>query len=190
MWWPGETPFEIAIGAILTQNTNWANVQKAINNLKKEGLLNPEELVKISTDKLSLLIKPSGYYNIKAKRIRAFLDFLMTNYQGNMEALKAHEMDILREQLLAIHGIGPETADSILLYAIEKPVFVIDSYTKRVLSRHGILEHNSSYAEYQSLFHKELKKDVELFNEFHALFVKIGKDYCKTSPLCSGCPLA
>lgn len=189
-WWPGDTPFEIAIGAILTQNTNWANVQKAIENLKKQRLLHPEKLNEISTERLSQLIKPSGYHNIKAKRIKAFLDFLFDYCHGNLKVLKEQETNNIREQLLSIYGIGPETADSILLYALEKPVFVVDAYTKRVLSRHNILNHNSSYEEYQNLFHNELVRDVQLYNEYHALFVKAGKDYCKPKPLCEGCPLA
>lgn len=189
-WWPGDTPFEIAIGAILTQNTNWSNVQKAIENLKKQGLLSPERLNKISTEKLSQLIKPSGYYNIKAKRIRAFLDFLFDYYHGSLKMLKEQETNYIRGQLLSIYGIGPETADSILLYALGKPVFVVDSYTKRVLSRHRILNYNSSYDEFQDLFHNELDRDVQLYNEYHALFVKVGKDYCKPKPLCERCPLA
>lgn len=189
-WWPGDTPFEIAIGAILTQNTNWANVQKAIENLKKQKLLHPEGLNKISIERLSQLIKPSGYYNIKAKRIKAFLDFLFDHCHGNLKMLKELETDNIREQLLSIYGIGQETADSILLYALEKPVFVVDAYTKRVLSRHNILNHNSSYKEYQNLFHNELVRDVQLYNEYHALLVKAGKDYCKPKPLCEGCPLA
>lgn len=189
-WWPGDTPFEIAIGAILTQNTNWANVQKAIENLKKQKLLHPEGLNKISTERLSQLIKPSGYYNIKAKRIKAFLDFLFNYCNGNLKMLKELETNNIREKLLSIYGIGPETADSILLYALGKPVFVVDAYTKRVLSRHNILNYNSSYEEYQNLFHNELVRDVQLYNEYHALFVKTGKDYCKPKPLCEGCPLS
>lgn len=188
-WWPGDTPFEIAIGAILTQNTNWSNVQKAIENLKKEGILSPEGLNKTSDKRLSQLIKPSGYYNLKTKRIRAFLDFLFDHCHGSLEMIKNKKTSKLRELLLSIYGIGPETADSILLYALEKPVFVVDAYTKRVLSRHNILNHDASYEEYQNLFHNELGPDVQLYNEYHALFVKVGKDYCNPKPLCAGCPL-
>lgn len=189
-WWPGDTPFEIAIGAILTQNTNWSNVQKAIENLKKEGILSPEGLNKTSDNKLSQLIKPSGYYNVKTKRIRAFLDFLFDYCHGNLNIIEDEETSKLRGLLLSIYGIGPETADSILLYALKKPVFVVDAYTKRVLARHNILNHNASYEEYQNLFHNELVRDVQLYNEYHALFVKVGKDYCKPKPLCAGCPLS
>lgn len=189
-WWPADTPFEVAIGAILTQNTNWSNVKKAIDNLKREELLNPQSLKHISIERLSEVIKPSGYYRIKAKRIKAFIDFLFDCYYGNLKIIKEQETNNIRSQLLSIHGIGQETADSILLYAFEKPVFVVDSYTKRVISRHKILNYNSSYKEFQDLFHNELKQDVQLYNEYHALFVRVGKDYCKTKPLCDGCPLS
>lgn len=188
-WWPGDSAFEVAIGAILTQNTNWTNVEKAINNLKTVRLLNPKRLMEIPEEKLVLLIRPAGYYNIKAKRLKAFIEFLMNDYKGSMKMMKRDDTVSLRKKLLSINGIGPETADSILLYALDKPVFVIDAYTKRVLSRHGIMDHDAPYDEYQRLFHKELDEDVSLFNEFHALFVRVGKDFCRPIPKCSGCPL-
>jgi len=188
-WWPAETPFEVAIGAILTQNTNWSNVEKAIRNLKNKNLLNLEGLNNIPIKELSQLIKPSGYYNIKAKRIRAFLDFMVDNNYRSIEGLKKLGTDSLRRKILSVYGIGPETADSILLYALEKPVFVIDAYTKRVLSRHGIMSMKSSYKDFQDLFHSELAHDFRLFNEYHALFVRVGKDFCKSKPTCGSCPL-
>lgn len=188
-WWPGDTPFEIAVGAILTQNTNWSNVEKAIKNLKDSKVLTAKALHELSIPKLASLIRPAGYFNIKAKRLKSFIEFLMENYNGSMKKIKKEDMEPLRKKLLDIHGIGPETADSILLYALDKPVFVIDSYTKRVLSRHKILDYNASYEEYQTLFHKELDEDIQLFNEYHALFVRVGKDYCKPKPLCEHCPL-
>lgn len=189
-WWPGETPFEIAIGAILTQHTNWSNVKKAIDNLKKHNLLSPFELHKLSETMLSKLIKSSGYYRIKAKRLKSFIDFLINEYDGEILNMKKEETLILRKKLLSIHGIGKETADSILLYAVEKPIFVIDAYTKRILMRHNISIGNNSYDDYQVLFHKSLKKDLKVFNEYHALLVKIGKTFCKThKPLCNKCPL-
>jgi len=189
-WWPGDTPFEIAVGAILTQNTNWGNVEKAINNLKKDKSLSAKAIYKMPDDRLAVLIKPAGYYNIKAKRLKSFINFLMNDYHGSMSKMKKEDANILREKLLSINGIGPETADSILLYALQKPVFVIDAYTKRVLSRHNIMDNNESYDEYQKLFHSSLKKDVKLFNEYHALFVKVGKTFCKSKiPLCKECPL-
>jgi endonuclease-3 related protein len=189
-WWPGETPFEIAVGAILTQNTNWGNVEKAILNLKKYNALSAKSIHGIPSGKLSVLIRPAGYYNVKAVRLKAFINFLMNDYHGSMRRMKHEDMHKLRKKLLGIHGIGHETADSILLYALEKPVFVIDAYTKRVLSRHGIMEQEKPYDDFQKLFHSSLKKDARMFNEYHALFVKVGKTYCKRKePLCSKCPL-
>jgi len=189
-WWPGKTPLEIAIGAILTQNTNWGNVEKAIDNLKKQNALSARVIHKMPVRLLSELIRPSGYFNIKAKRLKSFIDFLMNDYHGSMKKMKNEYLYLLREKLLSINGIGPETADSIILYALEKPVFVIDTYTKRVLSRHEIMNHEKSYDEFQELFYSALEKDVKLFNEYHALFVNLGKTFCKKKkPLCELCPL-
>jgi endonuclease-3 related protein len=188
-WWPGETPFEIAIGAILTQNTNWGNVEKAIMNLKKEKALSPESIYKIKISRLASLIRPAGYFNIKAKRLKAFISFLMNEYGGSLKRMKEEDIQFLRLRLLRVHGIGPETADSILLYALEKPVFVVDAYTKRVLSRHELIEFDRPYEYFQEFFHSSLKRDLKLFNEYHALFVKLGKTYCRKKPLCKGCPL-
>ncbi len=189
-WWPGDTPFEIAVGAILTQNTSWANVEKAIHNLKKQGILSAKGIHQLAPKELASVIRPSGYFNIKAKRLRAFIDYLAENYGGSMAAMKKVKTEKLRQELLAINGIGQETADSILLYALDKPVFVIDAYTKRVLSRHGIIEMSVSYDEHQQLFHQEFDEDVQLFNEYHALLVMVGKDYCKPEPKCDCCPLS
>jgi endonuclease-3 related protein len=189
-WWPGETPFEIAVGAILTQNTNWGNVEKAIQNLKDHQALSPQTIHTISLQTLAGLIRPAGYFNVKAGRLKAFIGFLMDEYHGSMEKMQKTDTEILRSQLLNIHGIGPETADSILLYAFEKPVFVIDAYTKRVLSRHSIMEYENPYEEFQMLFHSSQKRDTTLYNEYHALFVKVGKTYCKKqNPICEKCPL-
>ena len=189
-WWPGKTPLEIAIGAILTQNTNWGNVEKAIDNLKKQNALSARVIHKMPVRLLSELIRPTGYFNIKAKRLKSFIDFLMNDYHGSMKKMKNEYLYLLREKLLGINGIGPETADSIILYALEKPVFVIDTYTKRVLSRHGIMNHEKSYDEFQELFYSALKKDMKLFNEYHALFVNLGKTFCKLNkPICDKCPL-
>jgi endonuclease-3 related protein len=190
-WWPGDTPFEIAVGAILTQNTNWGNVEKAIQNLKKRDALSVKVIHEIPVNELAELIRPAGYFNIKAQRLKSFINFLMKEYHGSMKKMKSGETHMLRAQLLSVNGIGPETADSILLYALEKPVFVIDAYTKRVLSRHHILDENRSYDEFQALVHATLKKDERLFNEYHALFVKVGKTFCrKSKPLCDTCPLS
>ncbi len=189
-WWPGDTPFEIAVGAILTQNTNWGNVEKAINNLKKHNALLSKAIHKMTVRELSELIRPAGYFNIKAKRLKCFIEFLMNAYNGSMKRMKNEDMHLLRKKLLSINGIGPETADSILLYAMEKPIFVIDAYTKRVLSRHSIMDHYEPYEKFQELFHSSLKEDMRLFNEYHALFVRVGKIFCKLkNPLCDKCPL-
>lgn len=188
-WWPGDSPFEIAVGAILTQNTNWENVEKAIRNLKREKCLRAKELNAMPHAKLAFLIKPAGYFNVKARRLKNFLSFLTNHYKGSMKYMEAADTSHLRESLLVVNGIGPETADSILLYALERPVFVIDAYTKRVLHRHGIVTEKVTYHDMQDLFHSSLPNDVQLFNEFHALFVMAGKHYCKPKPRCAGCPL-
>ena len=189
-WWPGDTPFEIAVGSILTQNTNWTNVEKAIQNLKSKNALSARALQDIPLSELAELIRPSGYFNIKAKRLKSFIEFLMNNYNGSVKKMSHEDIGYLRQELLSIHGVGRETADSIILYALDKPIFVIDAYTKRVLSRHGIMNYKDSYDAFQALFHASLENDVQLFNEYHALFVKVGKTYCKPqTPLCERCPL-
>ncbi len=188
-WWPGNTPFEIAVGAILTQNTNWGNVEKAITNLKKAKKLNSKALRNISTTKLASLIRPAGYFNIKADRLKHFIDFLADHYNGSMKKMREEEPLPLRDKLLGVKGIGPETADSILLYALEKPVFVIDAYTKRILSRHELVSEKAAYHDLQGIFQENLPQDVKLFNEYHALFVMLGKNHCRPKPRCEGCPL-
>jgi endonuclease III related protein len=188
-WWPGETPFEIIIGAILTQNTNWSNVEKAIKNLKKAGILSPEGIHKLDVTELAELIRPSGFFNIKAKRIKTFIEWLFSNYEGKLAKMFAHDVHTLRDELLAVKGIGPETADSILLYAGNFPTFVVDAYTYRILSRHRFIPEESSYEEMKSFFEENLPKDVQLFNEYHALLVNIGKMFCKPKKVCEQCPL-
>lgn len=188
-WWPGETRFEVMIGAILTQNTNWTNVEKAIGNLKKASLLNPLAFKEVSVYRLASLIKPSGYYNIKAKRLKNFINFLFKEYDGNLGKMSQVPLEVLRPKILAVNGIGEETADSILLYALDKPTFVIDSYTKRFLSRHRIVESKAQYSTIQKMFLRSLPLDVKMFNEYHALIVRLGKEYCRTRALCSQCPL-
>jgi len=180
---------EIAVGAILTQNTNWSNVEKAIGNLKREGLLDVRRLQESDGEVLAETIRPSGFFRVKARRLRAFIDFLVGRYDGSMELMAREDAPALRERLLAVHGIGEETADSILLYALGKPVFVIDAYTRRVLSRHGIADGSASYGHLQSLFHRELERDAAIYNEFHALFVRVGKECCRPKRLCESCPL-
>lgn len=186
-WWPGESQEEVIIGAILTQNTNWNNVDKAIKNLKINGILNFDHLAKISEKDLASLIRPSGYYNQKAERLKSLAKFFKINPLNKCEHLST---DKLREKLLAIKGIGEETADSILLYAFGKPIFVIDTYTKRIFSRLGFFQENISYKEAQNFFMKYLQPDVKLYNEYHALLVKFGKEFCKKRPECKDCFLA
>ncbi len=188
-WWPGDSPFEVAASAILTQNTNWGNVEKAIANLKRAGAMSAYGIHRMPAEKLAELIRPSGYFNIKAGRLKEFVKFLAGQYNGKIEDMACEETDVLREKLLGIRGIGPETADSILLYALGKPVFVIDAYTKRALSRHGLLPPDESYERFQGLFHSSLDADTALFNEYHALFVALGKNFCRPRPACDACPL-
>jgi endonuclease-3 related protein len=189
-WWPGESKLEIMVGAILTQNTNWHNASKAIQKLKEEGLLNISALLLISEEPLGKLIKPCGYYNLKAIRLKNFINFLYYKFGGSIEKLFKTDWQVLREELLKVNGVGPETADSILLYAGEKPVFVVDAYTKRIFWRHGYLSGKENYQEIQHFFMKHLPPDHSLYNEFHAQLVMVGKDYCKkNNPICSQCPL-
>jgi endonuclease-3 related protein len=188
-WWPGDTRFEIAVGAILTQNTSWTNVEKAIGNLKKKRVLTAGSMHRLSANELADVIRPAGYYNVKAKRLRAFTQFLADYYDMDMARMRATETELLRRQLLSVNGVGQETADSILLYALGRPVFVIDAYTKRIMSRHGVADVKASYEEYQSLFYESLELDAGLFNEYHALLVSVGKDFCKPVPKCEYCPL-
>jgi endonuclease-3 related protein len=188
-WWPGETSFEVMVGAILTQNTSWRNVEKAIQNLKEEGVLNPKGIRDLKKSELAPLIKSSGYYRIKADRLKSFVDFLFEEYNGNIKKMGRERLRELREKLLGVKGVGPETADSILLYGLKKPIFVVDAYTKRILSRHGVISEEASYDEVQKLFMNYLPLDEKLFNEYHALFVYLGKTVCKKIPRCDICPL-
>jgi endonuclease-3 related protein len=188
-WWPGEDRFEVIVGAILTQNTNWQNVEKAIANLKSAGYLNPRGLYEMTVEELAELIRPAGYYNIKASRLKNFLNWLFDNYAGSLKAVENNTIDALREELLGIKGIGAETADSIILYAFEKPVFVVDAYTCRVLGRHGLIEDGADYEQIREFFEGNLVSDVAFFNEYHALLVKVGKEYCRPRARCEGCPL-
>ena len=189
-WWPADSSFEVIVGAILTQNTSWANVEKAILRLKEKKLLDARRLLVLSLNKLAVLIKSAGYYNVKAARLKNFIRFFFAMYAGNIKRMGSQDLMILRKQLLAVKGVGPETADSILLYALNKPVFVIDAYTKRIFSRHHLLEEDVTYEQAQDIFMRNLKNDAGLFNEYHALLVKLGKDYCrKQNPKCEICPL-
>jgi endonuclease-3 related protein len=188
-WWPGDSPFEIAIGAILTQNTAWRNVKKAITNLKQENLLSPHALYRVPVQDLAAVIKPAGYYNVKALRLKHFIRFLFQKSDGDLGRLFAEELDTLRDNLLSVNGIGPETADSILLYAGNKPTFVVDAYTKRIFFRHGLIPEEAPYEELRAFFMDALEPNVALFNEFHALLVHLGHTFClKRNPRCGECP--
>ena len=188
-WWPGESGFEVMVGAVLTQNTNWANVEKAIANLKKENLLDPAALNDISREKLAQLIRPAGYFNVKTKRLKNLIGWFCREYQGSLEALAQSDISRLREELLSVNGIGLETADSIILYALGKPTFVVDTYTYRVLVRHGCIDMESDYEQIKEYCEGHLLEEVTLYNEFHALIVRVGKEYCRPKPRCADCPL-
>jgi endonuclease-3 related protein len=188
-WWPGDSPFEVVVGAILTQNTAWRNVKKAIANLKAEHLLTPDALYHLPTQDLAILIRPAGYYNVKAKRLKCFVEFLFRETGGDLGRLLAGDLHTLRNELLSVNGVGPETADSILLYAGDKPTFVVDAYTKRILFRHRFLPEDVPYDEARDFFMDCLEPDVALFNEFHAQIVHLGHRFCvKTNPKCADCP--
>lgn len=188
-WWPGDTPFEVMVGAILTQNTNWKNVEKAIANLKSKNVLEPSSLLELQPETLADLIRPAGYFKLKTKRLRSFLEYFVDAYDGDVDAMRDRSVYALREELLSVKGIGPETADSILLYALDKPTFVIDTYTKRILSRHDVCDEFATYDDLQDMFMSALPEDVQLFNEYHALIVETAKDFCRKNPLCDECPL-
>jgi endonuclease-3 related protein len=189
-WWPAETPFEVMVGAILTQNAAWPNVERAITNLKRARRLNPKAIVALSSAELQRLIRPSGFFRVKARRLRAFADYFVSRYQGSIARVRRVPLDRLRPELLAVHGVGPETADSILLYALGKPSFVIDAYTRRILERHGLITHRAGYEDVRALFENSLPRRVKLYNEYHALFVRLAKTHCRPKPHCDGCPLS
>ncbi len=188
-WWPGETPFEVIVGAILTQSAAWANVERAIANLKAADALSPEGLARLSEGELARLVYPAGYFNAKARKLKAFVEMVRSSFGGELERLLSAPQGELRGQLLATHGIGPETADSILLYAAEQPVFVIDAYARRLFTRLGVEPPEGTYDGWQALFTANLDADAALFNEYHALIVRHGKEVCRREPRCRGCPL-
>ena len=189
-WWPGETPLEIAVGAILTQNTNWKNVEKAIGRLKETQSLDLHKLDAMPQQELAELIRSAGYFNVKAKRLKNFVRHIVQQYDGQLSALFVQDTSSLREELLGLSGIGPETADSIALYAGNHPVFVVDAYTQRILLRHGWMEADADYFAIQEFFELGLEEDVDLYNDYHAQLVMVGKNWCKrTRPDCENCPL-
>lgn len=188
-WWPGDTPFEIVVGAILTQSAAWPNVEKAIANLKAADALSPQGLLRLPQGEVARLVYPAGYFNAKARKLKAFVQMLFAGYGGSLDALFALPLESLRQKLLSTHGIGWETADSIILYAAHKPIFVIDAYTRRLFSRLGLRPDRDDYRSWQVLFMDNLPPDVSLFNEYHALIVRQAKTVCRRLPLCAGCPL-
>lgn len=188
-WWPGDSPFEVIVGAILTQNTSWDNVAKAIANLKAADMLCPVKLYASEPSIIAGLIRPSGYYNIKTRRIKSFLHFLFGEFRGDIDAMFSLEPGALRGKLLTVNGIGEETADSILLYAGGMPVFVVDAYTKRIFNRHGIIDGDPGYSEVQRIVTANIPREAGLYNQYHALIVQTGKDFCRKKPLCETCPL-
>jgi endonuclease-3 related protein len=188
-WWPAEEPFEVIVGAILTQSTSWRNAALAIDCLKTAGAMTPPALRALSHEELARLVYSSGYYNAKADKLRAVAVWLGETYADDIGAMSAAETAVLRRQLLGVHGIGEETADSIILYAANQPTFVIDAYSRRILGRLGLTPRGDSYHAYQLLFMESLPADAALFNEYHALLVRHGKDVCRPRPLCGGCCL-
>jgi len=188
-WWPGETPFEVCVGAILIQRTSWRNVEKALAVLRRRGRLSYEGLRTLAPSRLALLIRSSGFFQVKARRLAAFVAFLGREYGGAVEAMRREDPEALRAKLLAVDGIGPETADSIALYAAEQPLFVVDAYTRRVFSRLGLLRGDEDYERTQRFFHERLPRDPALYNDYHAQIVRLAKEACRTRPRCGECPL-
>ena len=188
-WWPAQSPFEVAVGAILTQNTAWTNVERAIANLKRARLLSPRALARTPLRTLARHLRPSGYFRVKARRLKVFIGHLARRHGGSLERMLARPPATVRAELLSIPGIGAETADSILLYAGDHPIFVVDAYTRRILSRHRLVSPRGSYDELQRLFMAHLPSDPALYNEYHALLVHVGKEFCRSHPRCDACPL-
>ena len=189
-WWPADSGFEVAVGAILTQNTAWTNVEQAIDNLRSAAALSPAALCQLTPAELEALIRPAGFFRQKTRSLHEFTACLLNHYDGNMSTLCSGPLDAARRRLLAIRGIGPETADSILLYAANRPTFVVDAYTRRIFARLGLLQGRESYAAIRSMFMEALPAEASLYNEYHALIVAHAKTYCrKRQPLCKDCPL-
>lgn len=190
-WWPGETPFEVMVGAVLTQNTAWSNVERAIANLKGADALSVPAILGLEDAALAALIRPAGYFNVKARRLKALAEFLDRAGVAGDPARLAEGADpaALRQRLLGVHGIGEETADSILLYALGLPSFVVDAYTRRIFTRLGLIRGGERYGPQRRLFMDRLPADAALYNEYHALIVALGKDCCRPRPRCPACPL-
>lgn len=188
-WWPADSRFEVMVGAILAQNTAWKNVEKAIHNLKVYELLDARKIHELDQDTLALAIKPAGTYNVKAARLKTFIAWFLSRFDGDLEKMKELSPSRLREEILEVKGIGPETADAILLYALEIPTFVVDAYAHRVLSRHDLAMEETTYDDLKEYFEKNLPRDAKVYNDFHALIVKVGKEYCRPKARCEQCPL-
>jgi endonuclease-3 related protein len=186
-WWPADSPFEIMVGAVLTQNAAWSNVEKAIERLKAARLMSLPALLDTTHEQLAETIRPSGYYNIKARRLRNLCLFL--DRAGGLEAFAARSLDDQRTALLGVNGVGPETADDILLYALEQPVFVIDTYTRRLLRRNGLVRGDEDYEQLRALFEQAIERNVYLYQQYHALIVMHAKETCRKSPQCARCAL-
>ena len=189
-WWPGETPFEVLVGAVLVQNTAWRNVERALANLREQGLMTPRKLYALAPEDLAEHIRSAGYFRLKAQRLRNLLKLIVERYDGSLAALFDQDVESLRRELLTVKGVGPETADSIVLYAAGLPSFVVDTYTHRILSRHGWIQPEADYHQLKEHFESQLPDDVPLYNEFHALLVRVGHHHCRKTPNCEGCPLA
>ena len=188
-WWPAQTAFEVMVGAVLTQRTNWSNVEKALSALKAAGLMEPGALAEADLERLQSLIRPAGYYRQKSRNLLRLVQWFVARSGGDIASLERVRTDELRAELLSLRGIGPETADSILLYGLGRPTFVVDAYTKRAVVRHSLLDAECTYEELKELFEGHLPRDVELYQDFHAQLVQLGKRYCRPRPLCSMCPL-
>jgi endonuclease-3 related protein len=188
-WWPGDSPFEVIVGAVLVQNTAWKNVSRAIDNLREAGLRSPEAIHELPAAELEELIQPAGYFRLKTKRLKNVVAFIVDRYGGSLDDMFAVDLAALREELLAINGVGPETADSILLYAGDLPTFVVDTYTARVFKRHEWVDVDADYHDLKEYFESQLEESVPLFNEYHALLVRIGHEFCRRAPKCDECPL-
>lgn len=188
-WWPADTPLEVVVGAILTQNTAWANVERAIDKLKRADALSWEALRDVAVENLATLIQPSGTYRVKSRRLKNFVDVLWSDHGGSLDDMLAGDVELARKRLLQISGVGPETADAILLYAGQRITFVVDAYTRRILGRHFLLDDHAGYETVRAMFHDSLPADEQLFNEYHALLVEVGKQHCRVRATCEGCPL-
>ncbi|MEM8946270.1 MAG: endonuclease III domain-containing protein [Planctomycetota bacterium] len=189
-WWPAESPLEVIVGAVLVQNTSWRHVERALDNMRRNQLLSVDRILAAEVTALETLLRPAGYFRLKAQRLRSVMQFIQRDYHGSIDAMKLVDMNTLREQLLGVNGIGPETADAILLYALDQPAMVVDAYTRRVYARHGWVKYDVDYHQLQQHLVGELPAKVTIYNEMHALLVEVGKTYCRTAPQCDKCPLA